>query len=45
MLADRIEAKWIEAFLRVLQLCRVADGEPVAILSETQSRQVNVELA
>ena len=45
MLADRIEAKWIEAFRRVFQLCRVADGEPVAILSETQSRQVNVELA
>ena len=45
MLADRIEAKWIEAFRQVFQLCRVADGEPVAILSETQSRQVNVELA
>ncbi|MCG8424805.1 MAG: peptidase M29 [Proteobacteria bacterium] len=41
----RIEGKWIAAFARVFELCKVAAGDPVAILSETQSRQINVELA
>ncbi len=45
MFADRIEAKWIDAFERVFALCRVARGEPVAILSETQSRDLNLHLA
>lgn len=45
MLADRIEAKWIDAFERVLALCKVTPGEQVAILSETQSRPLNVHLA
>ncbi|MCC7046419.1 MAG: peptidase M29 [Alphaproteobacteria bacterium] len=45
MLADRIEGKWIDAFESVLALCRVQRGEAVAILSETQSRAVNVQLA
>ncbi len=45
MLADRIEAKWIDAFQRVFELCRVTPGEAVAILSETQSRALNVQLA
>ncbi len=45
MFADRIEEKWIAAFERVFALCRVAAGEPVAILSETQSRVLNVRLA
>ncbi|MCK6450641.1 MAG: peptidase M29 [Alphaproteobacteria bacterium] len=45
MLADRIEAKWIDAFTEVFALCRVAEGEAAAILSETQSRAVNVHLA
>ena len=44
MLTDRIEAKWIEAFRRVFELCRVTEGEAVAILSETQSRELNVRL-
>jgi 2,5-dihydroxypyridine 5,6-dioxygenase len=42
---DRIEEKWIAAFARVFGLCRVARGEEVAILSETQSRPLNVRLA
>ena len=41
---DRIEAKWIDAFERVFSLCKVARGEAVAILSETQSRPLNVHL-
>ena len=45
MLRDRIEGKWIDTFTRVFELCRVKDGEAVAILSETQSRQINVNLA
>lgn len=45
MLADRIEAKWIDAFARTFELCRVQPEEPVAILSETQSRALNVHLA
>lgn len=44
MLRDRIEAKWIDAFERVFRLCKVARGEAVAILSETQSRPLNVHL-
>jgi len=45
MLADRIEHKWIEAFAEVLARCAVRPGEAVAILSETQSRALNVHLA
>lgn len=45
MLRDRIEAKWIECFAQIFELCRVRPGDAVAILSETQSRVLNVELA
>ncbi|MFO7854958.1 MAG: peptidase M29 [Paracoccaceae bacterium] len=45
MLADRIEARWIDAFRRVLELCALKPEEQVAILSETQSRALNVHLA
>lgn len=45
MLAERIEGKWIDAFEAVLALCRVRRGEAAAVLSETQSRAVNVRLA
>jgi len=45
MLTDRIEAKWIDTFADVFRLCKVEAGEPVAILSETQSRAINVHLA
>jgi len=45
MLADRIESKWIDAFTRTFELCQVKPGEIVAILSETQSRALNVQLA
>ncbi len=45
MLRDRIEAKWIDAFVRVFELCKVQPGEDCAILSETQSRPLNVHLA
>jgi len=45
MLRDRIEGKWIDAFARTFQLSDVKEGDEVAILSETQSREVNVHLA
>ena len=45
MLADRIEGKWIDAFERVFAMCKVARDETVAILSETQSRALNVHIA
>jgi hypothetical protein len=44
MLEDRIEAKWIDAFAKVFALCRVREDEAVAILSESQSRPLNVQL-
>ncbi len=45
MLADRIEGKWIDAFCEVFARCGVKDGDTAAILSETQSRALNVQLA
>ena len=45
MLVEQIEGKWVDVFKEVFDLCRVAVGDEVAILSESQSRQVNVRLA
>ena len=45
MLEDRIEARWIEAFKAVFERCGVAQGEHAVILSESQSRPLNVHLA
>src|SRR3979411_3466336 len=45
MLADRIEAKWIDAFCEIFERCAVKRGDTAAILSETQSRALNVHLA
>jgi 2,5-dihydroxypyridine 5,6-dioxygenase len=45
MLVEQVEGKWIDTFAKVFELCKVARGEPIAILSETQSRAVNVRLA
>ncbi len=45
MLTDRIEGKWIDAFTEVFEACLIQPGDPVAILSETQSRALNVNLA
>src|SRR5947209_17354590 len=45
MLADRIEGKWIDAFAEVFARCAVKPGDTAAILSETQSRQLNVQLS
>jgi 2,5-dihydroxypyridine 5,6-dioxygenase len=45
MLADRIEGKWIDAFCEVFERCAVKRGDTAAILSESQSRALNVQLA
>jgi 2,5-dihydroxypyridine 5,6-dioxygenase len=45
MLNDRIEGKWIDTFADVFRICKIGAGEPVAILSESQSRMINVQLA
>src|ERR1700686_5371619 len=45
MLADAIEAKLIDAFCEIFERCAVKPGHTAAILSETQSRALNVHLA
>ncbi len=45
MITDRIEGKWIDLFAEVFERCKVGPGDVCAILSETQSRPVNVQLA
>jgi 2,5-dihydroxypyridine 5,6-dioxygenase len=45
MLQERIEPAWLDAFEAVLRRCALQPGETVAILGETQSRPVMVELA
>ena len=45
MLADRIEASWLDAFETVLRLCGAGAGLPVCLLGESQSRALNLDLA
>jgi 2,5-dihydroxypyridine 5,6-dioxygenase len=45
VLSDRIEGKWIDCFAHMFALCKIGRGDEVAILSESQSRQINVQLS
>src|SRR6185369_14617253 len=45
MITDRIEGKWIDLFADVFARCKVASGDVCAVLSESQSRALNVQLA
>jgi 2,5-dihydroxypyridine 5,6-dioxygenase len=45
MLQERIEPDWLQAFESVLRRCALQPGDTVAVLSESQSRPVLVELA
>ena len=45
MLVERVEGKWIEAFTETFRLCGVTEGETAAVLSESQSRPVNIQLS
>ncbi|TFZ01868.1 peptidase M29 [Ramlibacter humi] len=45
MLQERIESDWLQAFENVLRRCALQHGDTVAVLSESQSRPVLVQLA
>lgn len=45
MLQERAEPAWIAAFEEVLRRCALQTGDTVAILGETQSRPILMELA
>lgn len=45
MLRERVEERWIRSFYETFSLCGISSGDTVAILSESQSRQINVHLA
>lgn len=45
MNVDRMEAPWLSAFETVFRRCAADSGLPVALLAESQSRAVNLELA
>ena len=45
MLIEHIEHRWLAAFERTFALCKVQPSEVVALLTESQSRRVNVDLA
>ena len=45
MSAPPIEGKWIACFRRAFEMSGIGTGKIVAILSETQSRAINVKLA
>ena len=40
-----VESKWVDCFGEVFEMCGVGEGDLVAVLSESQSRQVLVDLA
>ena len=44
MLNERIESKWIDGLVELFQLCKVQPGEVAAVLSESQSRDVLVDM-
>jgi 2,5-dihydroxypyridine 5,6-dioxygenase len=45
MLIERIESKWIDAFAATFERCGVESGDVCAVLSESQSREINVQLS
>ncbi len=45
VIGDRIEGKWIDLFAEVFARCKVGPGDVCAVLSESQSRPLNVQLA
>lgn len=44
MLEDRIESNWVDAFAKVFDLCRIGEKETVVILTESQSRPLNIHV-
>ncbi|MBX3585301.1 MAG: peptidase M29 [Ramlibacter sp.] len=45
MLQEKIEPAWLDAFESLLRRCAVQPGDTVAVLGESQSRPVLIELA
>ena len=45
MQTDEMEGCWIDAFVQVFSLCRMSEDESIAILAESGSRKLNVQLA
>src|SRR5260370_16548998 len=45
MLVERSGGGWVEALWEIFERCAVKSGDTAAILSETQSRALNVHLA
>lgn len=45
MLVEGIESRWITAFARTFEMCEVRPGDVCVVLSESQSRRVNVQLS
>lgn len=45
MFNDRIEQRWLAAFRAVFELCRIGSDDAVVVLTESQSRPLNIELA
>lgn len=45
MFSDRLEGKWINLFANLFGQSGVSEGDEVVILSETQSRNINVHLS
>jgi 2,5-dihydroxypyridine 5,6-dioxygenase len=45
MLRENLEGKWIDCFQQSFEMSGISSGETIAILSESQSRQVLVDLS
>ena len=41
----RVQERWLRTFESIFRRCQVAPGEVVRVLTETDSRAINVELA
>ena len=45
MQTDMIDHRWIQAFVHVFELCKMHQRESIVILSESQSRPLNIQLS
>lgn len=45
MLVEQVSGKWVDMFVRALRLCGIGADDPVAVLAESQSRPILVQLS
>lgn len=45
MIGERVEGKWIDSFCELFEACAIARAETVALLCETASRELSVQVA